>query len=92
MLIAVAAVVVIGLVEWVIARIWWILGGTVLLVALAVAACSEPAAHQPDPAQAASAAIENHLYYRYHVAASPEADRVIRTMLPGQAGDAAAGE
>ena len=46
----------------------------------------------PDPAQAASAAIENHLYYRYHVAASPEAGRVIRTMLPGQAGDAAAGE
>ncbi len=37
MLIAVAAVVVIGLVEWVIARIWWILGGSVLLVALAVA-------------------------------------------------------
>jgi hypothetical protein len=36
-LIVVAAMVVIGLVEWVIARIWWIPGGTVLLVALAVA-------------------------------------------------------
>ena len=33
--IAVAAVI--GLVEWVIARIWWIIGGTALLIALAVA-------------------------------------------------------
>ena len=39
-----------------------------------------------------SAAIENHLDYGYHVAASPGAGRVIRTMLPGQAGDAAVEE
>jgi hypothetical protein len=32
------AVVVIGALEWLLARIWWLIGGTVLLVAVAAAA------------------------------------------------------